>query len=627
VLEPLKRNRFLGGIVIATAIGAVLCLAFYFDLLHSMQLRTGDFLFRAPNLDQRTGLEEMIVIVGIDDKSLDQLGRFSSWSRSYHAQLIDRLAEARARVVVFDILFSEPASGDEELATSIKNAGNVILPIVDRSIVNNPAETEETDQPESFLRAMAIFEEGAIAFGHANVVPDADGVVRRLPVTVRNGDKREPALALAAVAKYLRRPEAIESPIENNTLLLAGRLIPVSSDNEMLINYMSSLQENEGMVNVQTVSFIDVLNAEIDPNVFADKLVVIGATATGLGDTFGTPMGHMMNGVEIHANAIHTILSANFLKPAPSIATSASILILAVVCGLLVSRLRVSWAVLSGVSLCLVYFLIAFSLFDQGIVPNMLYPPLAILGTFMSVNLYTIIAERSEKREITQTFGRYISPSVVGKILAALEEGKLKLGGEEHEVTVAFADVRDFTSISEDIPPEELVRVLNIYLSAVIKPVLNYDGMINKFGGDGIMAVWNVPTTRERHALLATMAAMEAQRAISELQKIETALPKMDFGIGINTGKAVAGNMGSEDRLEYSVIGDAVNVAARLTNVMPGGKVWIGAGTFEQVQDYIVVKPLKPLVVKGKQKPLIVYEVVDIRSDFADEQNENAVTA
>ena len=601
-----KQKRFLVGLVIATTIGAAFCLAFHFDLLYSLQRQSSDFLFRAAEMGQSTEPQEKIVVVGIDDKSLEKLGHFSLWPRSHHAQLIDTLAEAKARVVVFDILFSEPTPGDEQLATSIRNAANVVLPVL-----HTPT---GTSQARSFLRPLATFEEAAIALGHANVAPDADGIVRRLSIAIRNGDEYEPALALVAVAEYLRRPEAIESPFKGNVLPFAGRFIPISGNNEMLINYIGNPKGSGRIADFPVVSFVDVINGEIEPALFQDKIVIIGATASGLGDTFWTPMGRMMTGVEIHASTTHTILTGNFLKSAPSWATIASILVLAFLCGLAVLRLRVLWATMSALFLVVVYFLTAFSLFDHGMVLNMLYSPLAIVGVFVGVNLHNVTAERSEKRELTKTFGRYVSPSVVDKILAAAGKGELKLGGEEHEVTVAFADVRSFTSISEEIQPEELVRALNTYLSIIINAVLKYDGMINKFGGDSIMAVWNVPIESEGHALLAIKAAVYAQRAIIEVQEKETTLPKMEFGIGMNTGQAVVGSMGSEDRLEYSVIGDVVNTAARLASATPGGKVWIGINTFSEVKDYITAKPLDALVVKGKREPIEAYEVVDIQN-------------
>ena len=189
-------------------------------------------------------------------------------------------------------------------------------------------------------------------------------------------------------------------------------------------------------------------------------------------------------------------------------------------------------------------------------------------------------------------------------------------GGECREVTVVFADIRGFTTLAECIQPKELIMVLNTYLSIIIKAFLKRKCAINKFGGDSIMAVWNAPVDCPEHALLATMAAIEAQGAVGELQKEEPTLPKIDFGIGINTGKVTAGNIGCEDRLEYSVIGDTVNIAARLTDAVPAGKVWTAVGTFNLIEDYISAKPLAPLAVKGKRQPVKAYEVLDINREL-----------
>jgi adenylate cyclase len=439
--------------------------------------------------------------------------------------------------------------------------------------------------------------------------------MRRVPVVIGDGNDYEPSLALAVAAKYLRRPEVVESPSKNHVLPFAGRFIPVTDNNEMLINYLVSPDSTGGIVNFQAVSFVDILNEETDITIFQDKIVLIGATASGLGDTFWTPMGMVKNGVEIHASAIHTILAGNFLRLTPSAITVALILTLALLCGLAVLYLRVLTASLLVAFLCIAYFLAAFFFFDNGILLNMLYPPLAIVGTFVGVNLSNVIYERSEKREITETFGRYISPQVAEKIMATMREGELELGGREYDVTVAFADVRGFTSIAENIPPEELVTILNVYLSAVIEAVLSYGGIINKFGGDSVMAIWNAPVECEGHALLAVKAAVSAQSAISELKEKGDSIAKMEFGIGINTGKAVAGIMGSEDRLEYSVVGDIVNTAARLASSTPGGKIWIGNRTFAEIEGHILAKPLKPLIVRGKRVPIQAYEVLDINSN------------
>ena len=614
-----RKRRLLAGLLIGAGIGAALCMAFGLNLLSGVQLQSSDFLFKAADLNRSIEQEGKVVIVAIDDRSLDQLGHFPSWPRSYHADLIDMLAEAEARIVVFDILFSEPAPGDEQLARSLEEAENVILPLAYSASQHMSTGTGESVGVGTFIRPLSLFEQYALALGHANLLPDEDGVVRKLPLAIDSGEDYEPALSLAAVAKYLRRPQVIESPIENNRMSFASRSIPLDDANGMLINYTGSPADGGDLASFKTVSFVDALRGEIDPSVFHDKLVVVGATASALGDTFWTPTGQMMNGVEIHANAIHTILAGDFLRPAPFNVTIALIMVLALLCSLVVLRLRVLWATLLTFSICAVYLLVAFTFFDKGIMLNLVYPPLALIGTFVGLTLFNITSERSEKKEMARTFGRYISPPVVDKILTALEKDELKLGGQQQEATVAFADVRGFTGMSENMQPEELVRVLNIYLSTVIQAVLNHGGMVNKFGGDSVMAIWNAPTLCEEHALSATKAAIDIQRAVKELQEREAELPKMDFGIGINTGKVVAGNMGSEDRLEYSVVGDAVNIAARITSLAEAGKVWISSGTYELVKDYVVAKPLEPFVVKGKRAPIVAYEVTDsARMESAD---------
>ncbi len=606
-----RKRRFLGGALIALAIGTLFCLMTYFNLFHRVQLQSGDLLYRAASLQEGAQPSEKIAIIAIDDKSLEQLGHFASWPRSYHARLIDLLAQGGARTVVFDILFSEPTADDELMATSIKHAGNVILPLICTMTVRQPTSTEKTITFEEPVKPLKSFEENALAVGHANVFTDEDGIVRRLPLVIPDDERYEPALALAAVAKYLRRSQVLESPVYNDSLPFAGRSISLDSTSSMLINYTGG---SPGISRFEIISYVDVLTGNIAPAHFQDKIVLIGATATGMGDTFWTPMGWMVHGVELHASAIQTILTGNFLTPAPSWVTMLSIIILALLCGLAALLLRPLYAILSATFLCITYFLISFSFFDGGRVFNILYPPLAIAGAFVGVTVFNVVSEQSEKMQVTKIFGRYVSPSVVDRILTASGEGELKLGGEKQEVTVMFADARGFTGISEIMQPEDLVRVLNTYLSTIIRAVLKYEGMVNKFGGDSVMAVWNVPVDCKEHALSAVKAALAAQHAIKELHDKETTLPRMEFGIGINTGEAVAGNMGAQDRLEYSVVSDSVNVAARLADATPGGRVWVGANTYALAKDYVKARLLEPLAVKGKREPVQAYEIWDTQN-------------
>ena len=618
-----KRGRYSRGILVALAIGATLGLMSHFNLLYGAQLKSGDLLFGSAYLQSPKQAGE-IVIVAIDDKSLGQLGHYSSWSRSYHAEVADVLSSAGARVIAFDVLFSEPTPDDEVLAASIRNAGNVVIPLAYASTTNKLTATGTIVSFQDILNPIRILQESAVAVGHANIIPDEDGVMRRLPITISGGADPTPALSLTVVASYLRRPQVIESAIEDDVLTFAGRSIPLDSSGNMLINYTC---DSVAPMSFKTVSYADVLTGNVEPDIFQDKIVMIGATAVGLGDTFWTPAGRIMSGVEIHATAVDTILTANFLKPVPATATAASIMVLAFLCGLMVLRFRTVWSTVGCVLLGIGYYLFAFALFDKGAVMNTLYPPLTILSTFVGVNLYNIVVERREKTEMAKTFGRYISAPVVDNVLTALREGELKLGGEEREITVLFADVRGFTGITERTPVVELVKTLNRYLSVIIEATLKHDGMVNKLGGDSIMAVWNAPIELKDHAILAVRTAICALRDIREMQEREPELPKMDFGIGINTGKVVAGNMGSVNRLEYSVVGDAVNTAARLTDIAPGGEIWIGSNSHELVRGSIVTESLPPLALRGKREPVHAYRVVDCYDLRDDSKNSRILVA
>lgn len=302
-----------------------------------MQLQISDNLFKAANLNKNTEPAKDIVIIAIDDKSLEQLGYYSSWPRDYHAQVIDTLAKARARVIVFDMLFSEPTPDDEELATSMKNAGNVILPFVYNLVPYNSNAIGELITPQNTIKPLTVFERSAAAVGHAVMLPDEDGIIRRLPLFFKNNENYEPSMALATIAKYLRRPQIIESPVENNHLSFAGRSIPLDGSDCMLIKYTD---DAAAPLNLKEISYVDVLKGTLSSSSFQDKIVVIGATATGIGDKFWTPMGRLMNGVELHATAIQTLLGGKFLSSASSIVNILSILLLAFLCGLAVLRLR-----------------------------------------------------------------------------------------------------------------------------------------------------------------------------------------------------------------------------------------------------------------------------------------------
>ena len=288
-------------------------------------------------------------------------------------------------------------------------------------------------------------------------------------------------------------------------------------------------------------------------------------------------------------------------------------LLLVAITGVALPRLKLKWGGVLVAGLFLGYLVAVFLAFDSGYVLNALYPLTLLPLTYVTSVLCVVVAEQSDKRLVKDLFGRYVSPQVAAEILELADVGKLELGGEQRTVSVLFADIRGFTQMSEKMSPGEIVDMLNNYLSIIVERVLENDGMVNKFAGDNVMAVWNAPQFQQEHAWLAVKAAWEAQQAIMARQREDASLPRVQFGIGVNTGEAVAGNMGSSGRAEYTVIGDAVNVASRICGATSGGEVWIGHETYRQVKDYVEVEELEPQSFKGKAEPVAVYRVAGLR--------------
>jgi adenylate cyclase len=256
------------------------------------------------------------------------------------------------------------------------------------------------------------------------------------------------------------------------------------------------------------------------------------------------------------------------------------------------------------------YLAISFVAFDRGHILNLVYPPLLLVITFIGSIVTMIFMEQSDKRFVKDLFGRYVSPQVANQILDLADAGNLQLGGEQREATIMFADIRGFTKMSEGMSPKDIVTMLNTYLSLVIERVLKNSGMVNKFAGDSIMAVWNAPQMQEGHARLAAKAACEIQQGMTKLQENDPELPKVQFGIGINSGQVVAGNVGSSGRTEYTVIGDAVNLASRICGATPGTEIWIGPETYRQIKECSDCAALELQTFKGKAELVAVYRLI-----------------
>jgi len=549
-----------------------------------------------------------IVIAGIDDNTLETYGRWADWPRSLHAQAIDNLSRAGAKVIGFDVIFADNSSDDEMLATAMAKAGNVVLAAVGTQVISQAGAEITYD---NFLLPTASLEQAASNIGHVNVIPDGDGTVRRLPLIVKSSSGQVyPSLTLAVLYRLFSIPLPQEYLLENGNINLLARDIPVDTSYCLRINFSADNERRPYL------SYGDVISGNFDPSLVKNKIVLIGMTATGEPDTWAIPTSaSKIPGVFIHAAAMDTILTAHFLTGPSTIITLMIMLLLVGITAFALPRCG-TWywtdiAKGAGITggLFVAYLVTGFFAFDRGYSLDLLYPLLLLPVVYVGNVLYMVVVEQSDKRFVKELFGRYISPQIAKEIVSRADAGDLRLGGEQREVSVLFADIRNFTRISEQLSPEATVKMLNTYLSVVTDAVVQHDGIVNKFGGDNIMAVWNAPQSQPEHALLAVKAAWEAQQKVAELQKSDSRLLPVQFGIGINTGIALAGNIGSVGRTEYTVIGDSINTASRICSSAPGGEVWIGAETYNQTKDYIETEELEPQKLKGKAAPIIVYRV------------------
>jgi adenylate cyclase len=549
-----------------------------------------------------------IVIAGIDDASLKTYGKWSQWSRTLHAEAINNLAKAGASVIGFDVVFADSSPEDQTFGEAIKNANNVVLVVAgtDRMKVS-----ESTLSFRDFLFPEILLKQSCNNLGHVNIIPDPDGKVRRVPLFIKQAEgDTYPSFSLAVLYTLFHKPIPSNISITENKVNLLMRDIPVDSSYLMRINYGV---EDNSLINI---SYADIINNNFDPSLIKNKIVLVGMTATGGLDTWSIPNSAVpVSGVMVHAAAIDTILRTRFLTEIGINTTLLIMLLLALICALVLPRFGTwYWTdVLKGtaftIGLLVLYLVVSAFLSQRGYILNVLYPTLTLMVLYLGNILYIVVKEQSDKRFVKSLFGRYVSPQISKEIVSLANDGKLKLGGEEKEVTVLFADIRNFTTISERMSPEAIVNMLNSRLPIMIDAIVRNGGLVNKFAGDNLMGVWNAPQSEAEHPVLAVKAACEAQKEVTSLEKADLGKTCVQFGIGINTGKVLAGNVGSLGRAEYTVIGDTVNIASRICGIAQGGQILIGPDTYHHAKSFLEVEALEPQMFKGKSKPIPVYLV------------------
>ncbi|MDQ5940033.1 MAG: adenylate cyclase [Pseudomonadota bacterium] len=628
------------------------------NILYDLRLRT-----TMPNT-----LDERIVILDIDEKSLAQEGHWP-WRRDKLADLVDILFDYYGiKLIGFDVVFSEKNENDslqtlEKLAENqLKNDPNFLSviekirpsllyddrfsqslqhrPVVlgyffshhnekNNEIGQLPLPFSDTHndfthllfEAKSYIANLPTLQTAALTGGYLNNANvDEDGVYRRLPIITNYNHQLYSTLALSLFSQLLNLPP-IEFVTSNDygenrleAVKLAGFTIPVDDSGNLLVPFRG----NQGSFNY--ISVTDVLNGAVDVAKLKDKIVIIGTSAAGLLDLRSTPVQNIYAGVEVHANILSGLLDQS-IKSRPTYIIAVEMLelvLLFILSMVLFSRVSIAASALIFASFCGLMIALNVYLWSVKNVDTHLATPLILFSLLYGGQMFFgFFFENRKKKQLGMIFGQYIPKELVEEMSNSDEEFTLK--GENREMTVFFSDVRGFTTISESLQAAELCDLINAILTPVTRIIHENNGTIDKYIGDAIMAFWGAPMHTNKHAYLAVKAGLTV---IKEFDSINAHFklknwPEVDLGVGLNTGEMVVGNMGSEFRIAYTVMGDTVNLGSRLEGLTKqyGVKMIVSESTRAAAPEF-VYRELDWVRVKGKNKPIKIYEPICEQADI-----------
>lgn len=589
--------------------------------------------------------DENIVIVDIDEKSLSVLGQWP-WSRDAVAQVLVNLANAEVGIVGLDIVFAESDRSspkkvlskfglsheeaedyDEVLAYVLANSPTIsgylfnfeavvkkgIEPNISAIIIEkNKQDSEFLPVAKGLVSNIPLLQKKSFSSGFFNTIPDSDGIVRSVPLAVRYDESIYPSLSLEMIRLILGSKKVVfnYSDIGINSIGIGKVSIPTDRFGRLNVNYAGKAKA------YRYISAIDIYNNEFKKEDIKGKIVLIGTSAGGLLDLRATPLESTYPGVEIHANVLDNILNQNFITY-PNWVEAVDILIILIMLisivviftffGAYVTALSFTFFILSLVGFSYWLFI------NEGIVLNIIYPLLSSTIFYMTLTSLHYLLESKQKDLIKSKLSKKVSAAVADSLI---KQGNIDIfEAQEKEVSIFFSDIRGFTSISEAFKnPKELIELLNMYMTPMTDIITKNQGTVDKFIGDAIMAYWNAPNSVENHADKALQSACEQIRTLEKLNKElkEKGYPRIDIGIGINTGNVVVGEMGSVGRSDYTIIGDSVNLGSRIEGLCKTYKaqILISEYTKEKLKEVYDIVFLDEVKVKGKEEAVKIYKVI-----------------
>jgi adenylate cyclase len=635
-----------------------------FAPIEELRVRVFDTFQR---FDPRVKTTRPVTIVDIDEKSLadPRLGQWP-WPRTRIADIVNNLTRMGAVVIAFDVVFAEPdrlnpdiaadnfrgldeatreklralPSNDQIFADAIRKSrvvlgesgGRDVHSDLDKELpVTGFAMLGEDPEPYLFkfgglLRNVKVLEEAAAGRGLFTIVPERDGIVRRVPMIMDAQDVRMPALSFE-VLRILGGSGTIMIKSDKagiDSVVLQGLRLKIPTDS--FARFWVHYARNDPSI---YVSAVDVLDGRVPPEMISRKLILIGTSATGMNDIKTTPVSSAMPGVEIHAQALESALTGSALSR-PSNGEVWEFLA-ALVAGLLVIAFAPNFGPVTLVAVGALFatLLVGTSWYfytQHRLLIDFTYPLMSTTVIYLTLIFFSFVREQAQRRQIRSAFSQYLSPALVEQLAQSPE--RLVLGGEERELTIMFSDVRGFTTISESFKsdPQGLTALMNRFLTPLTNVILARKGYIDKYMGDAIMAFWNAPLDDKEHQLNACNAALDMLERIEvlnqqrELEAKESgnAFFPINVGVGLNTGACTVGNMGSDVKFNYSVLGDSVNLASRLEGQSKeyGFPIIVGSKTALAVKEKFAILELDFIMVKGKKEPEVIYAIAG-REDTA----------
>ena len=552
--------------------------------------------------------DSRIFIVAIDDKTLQEYGPMNQWSRDISRQLVETLNQdeiKRPAVITFDIMYLENTDEavDQAFADACAEAGNVVTayniqfkeqPEMDENgkVTFNQFYIDEVDLPIAPLQE-------STAYGYANTIVDEDGYVRHFMPEVTQDGVTYQSLATTTYVKYMESQGAVPA-------------IPNMGYDNNIVPFKYAC----GTGGYSVVSLCDVLNGTINPAIFTNGIVFVGAYASGLMDSYAPAIAHgtQMYGVEIQASITDALLNFNYQQEISKTLYAAIASVLVAAYAFISQRLKV---VPSGIIMAVLVISSVVGVkvsYDNGYILPVLVLPLMLIISYAVNVILGYIAEIKRRKQIVGVFKQYMAPQIVDEI-SKKKDFKVELGGERRHIAVLFVDIRGFTTMSEVLKPEEVVEILNEYLSLTTQSIFNNKGTLDKFVGDATMAVFNAPLDLDDYIYRAVKTAWDMKAGSEALaEKFEKRFGRsVAFGIGVNCGDAVVGNIGCEFRMDYTAIGDTVNTAARLESNAKRGQILISQAVYDNVKDRVEVTPIGELPLKGKEVGVFIYQVDNVK--------------